>query len=122
MPVSVSTPSSGDVMVDASKQRVLQLKSDKAAIDLNPPKLSGIGKLRRARRRAYSSKDPASDQFRLTIADAPASLTIADAPEPRSQSAGPVRLGMLALMLAMSAWVLLVTALVVMARMPRRSA
>jgi hypothetical protein len=127
-PVSVSTPSSGDAMVDASKQRVPQLKSDKAAIDLKPPKLSGIGKLRKARHRAYSSKDPASDQLSLTIAeepvsltiaDEPVSLTIADEPAPRSRSAEPVRVGMLALMLSMSALVLLVAALVVVALKPR---
>jgi hypothetical protein len=106
-------------MVDASKQRVPQFKSDRAAIDLKPPKLSGIGKLRKPRHRAYSSKDPASDQFGLTIAEAPVSLTIADAPARRSQSAQPVRVGMLVLMLSVSAWALLVAALVVMALMPR---
>jgi hypothetical protein len=118
-------------MVRVSKQRVAQLKNDKAAIDLKPPKLSGIGKLRKARHRVYSGKDtasdqysskhPASDQFTLTIADAPVSLTIADAPAPRSQSAEPERVGMLMLMLSISAWVLLVVALVVMALMPRLS-
>jgi hypothetical protein len=106
-------------MVDASKQRVPRLKSDQAAIDLKPPKLSGIGKLRKARHRAYSSKDPVSDQFSLTIAEEPISLTIADEPAPRSWSAEPVRVGMLALMLSMSALVLLVAALVVVALKPR---
>ena len=119
LPAPVSTPHSGDAMVDASKQRAPQFKSDRAAIDLKPPKLSGIGKLRKPRHRAYSSKEPASDQFSLTIAEAPVNLTIADAPAPRARSAQPVRVGMLVLMLSVSAWVLLVAALAVMALMPR---
>jgi hypothetical protein len=108
-------------MVDASKQRVPQLKSDNAAIHLKPPKLSGIGKLRNARHRGYSSKAPASDQLSLTIVEAPVSLTIADAPAPRSRSAELLSGGRLALMLSMSVLVLFVAALVVMALMPRLS-
>ena len=119
-PVSVSTPSLADAMVDASKQRVQRLESDKAAIDLKTPKLSRIGKLRKARHRAYSSKDPASDQLSLTSDQL--SLTITDAPAPRSRSAEPGRVAKLVRMLSMSALVLLVAALVVMALMPRRSA
>jgi len=97
---------------------------------LKPPKLSGIGKQRKTRHGAYPSKAPASDQFTLTIveapepltiADAPERLTIADAPAKRSQSAEPARLGMLVIALSISAWVLLVAALVVMALMQRLS-
>jgi hypothetical protein len=119
-PVPVSTHTVADTMVNASKQSVPQLKSDQAAIDLKTPKLSGIGKLRKARHRAYLSKNPASDQSSLTIADAPLSLAIADKPAPRSRPAEPVRVG-LALMASMSALVLLVAALVVRALMPRLS-
>jgi len=117
-------------MVDTSKQRVPRLTSDQAAIDLKTPKLSGIGKPHKARHRAYSSKDPASDQLSLTIvhepvsptiADEPVSLTIAGEPAPRSRSAEPVRVGMLVLMLSISAFVLLVAALVVMALRSRLS-
>jgi hypothetical protein len=108
-----------DAMVDASKQRVQRLESDKAAIDLKTPKLSRIGKLRKARHRAYSSKDPASDQLSLTSDQL--SLTITDAPAPRSRSAEPGRVAKLVRMLSMSALVLLVAALVVMALMPRLS-
>jgi hypothetical protein len=120
-------------MVDASKQSVPGLKSDTAAIDFKTPQLSGIGKPRKARHRAYSSKDPASHQLSLTITDAaaPLSLTITDAPAPlsltivdapaRSRSAEPGRVARLARMLSLSALVLLVAALILMALMPRLS-
>ena len=120
LPVSVSTSHSGNALVGASKRHVPQLKRVKAAIDLKLPKLS-VGKLRESRQRGYSSKDPAGDQFSLTIAEAPVNLTIADAPVPRSQSAEPGRVGMFVLMLSMSAWVFLVAALVVLALMRRLS-
>jgi hypothetical protein len=139
-------------MVHASKQRVPQLKSDQAAIDLKPPKLSGIGKLRKARNKAYSSKDPGSDQYSSKVLKSdqysskvlksdqysskdpksdqysvkdPASdqfsLTIADVPAPESRSEEPGPVARLALLLSMSALVVLVATLVVMVLMPRQS-
>jgi len=97
---------------------------------LKPRKLSGIGKLRKIRHRAYSREDPAIDQFTLKIAEAPESLTFAKAPEsltiaaapaPRSQSAELARVGMLVLVLSISAWVLLISVLLMMALTQRLS-
>jgi hypothetical protein len=69
LPVSVSTPSLSDAMVDASKKPVPRLKSDEAGPDLKTPKLGGIGKLRQARHRTTSIRVPASDRLRLNIND-----------------------------------------------------